>query len=197
MTVAALMAGCTMIDLTKTDTAAAEISTPDAPGPTWQIYRKGSPRPSPAPSAQGAAPTPDLTLPPLPSANAPARTATEATPRCAGQIRAGTFSAPAVRPSATSAVLSWENSGESSVTAYRVAAVLQDLAGSAEPPLNWITVPPLKGCGLVSATITGLRPGTSYVFWLDAVVKVPRSTATREVMIGRSPAIRLPTGGGR
>jgi hypothetical protein len=189
---AGLLGGCQIPGLT---TSTAPSSTTLSPGPTGFLYLAGSRQPSPPPAGAGAAAPLVLTasLPPLPTAAPqPTRTATIAVPdACAGRLHEGKLDTLTVVANAGSATVTWNNAGDTSVTAYRVAAVPQNLSGGTQPPIAWHPVAPGKGCAPISTTITGLRRGGWYVFWLDATATSPTRPGAQDVTIGESSAVQI------
>jgi hypothetical protein len=135
--------------------------------------------------------TPLLAPVPVVPASAPAGTVAPAAAPCHGQLREGPVNGLAVLPGTGSAVVSWNNAGDATVSAYRVGALTQDLVRGSQPVPTWVTVPPGTGCGRVSATLSGLRSGGLYRFVLDAVANVPSARGPREMAIGQSGVVQI------
>ncbi|GAA4590021.1 hypothetical protein BJY16_009095 [Actinoplanes octamycinicus] len=134
----------------------------------WLWMTAGSVTPSPTtsfgPRARPAAATLSPTVKP-PATPAPSRSA----PCGTTGFKGGAINGMDVTPGATSAVVSWFNPGGADLVEYRIIAVSHDLqAGSQPESPGWLTVPP-GGCGWMTATVTGLLPGTPYEFSVDVV----------------------------
>ncbi|WP_229069823.1 fibronectin type III domain-containing protein [Actinoplanes sp. DH11] len=155
-----LIAGC----------ASAESATTPATenGADWIRVAAGQATPSPVTKYGKATPTPELTLPTPPATTPPAP---NPNPSCTPAPRgAGVINGLGVVPGGTSAVVSWYHPGGADIVDYRVTAATQDLQVGEQDEVGWTTVTP-AACGEVSATVTGLTPGTPYVFSVDVVRK--------------------------
>jgi hypothetical protein len=69
---------------------------------------------------------------------------------------------------------------------YQLAAVSQDLIYGTQRPWIWMNIAPKVGCQEISATVTGLTSGGTYVFVLHAVVQNYESVPPIEPEVGRS-----------
>ncbi|WIM94852.1 fibronectin type III domain-containing protein [Actinoplanes oblitus] len=141
--------------------------SPSATSP-WLWMTAGSVAPSPAtsftPRARPAAATLSPTVAP-PAGPTPSRS-----PSCGtAGFKGGAVDGMTVTPGSTSAVVTWFNPGGDDLVDYRITAVSQHLVVGAQPETpGWTTVTP-SGCGWMTATVTGLTPGTPYVFSADLV----------------------------
>ncbi|MEU4688425.1 fibronectin type III domain-containing protein [Actinoplanes sp. NPDC023714] len=151
-----LVAGCS---------SAPTASTPaDNSGADWISVNAGRATPSPVTRYGTASPTPELTLPTLNSGSPPAPAAS---PTCTPAPRgAGVINGLDVVPGRTSAVVTFYNPGGSDIVDYKLTAANQDLQPGQQQDVGWTTVTP-TGCGDLSASVTGLTPGTNYVFSVD------------------------------
>jgi hypothetical protein len=155
----------------------------------WSIYVPGSATPSPAPlstvrPSTVVSPLPALSImpPSLPVAGSGTFTGS-----CTGGLYAGKLDPLAVVPGTGSAAVSWQNLADPSITSYRVAAVSQDLMLGTQPPPTWVTITAGPTCAQATVTVSGLRNGGRYVFWLDAVV----TRSGREYQVGESTGITV------
>jgi hypothetical protein len=96
---------------------------------------------------------------------------------------------PTVVPGKGSARVSFPADSSTAVRSYRVQAVSQRLVGGSQPPHVIATAPQRSGCGQVSVTLTGLRSGTPYVFWIEELQSDPHSTASSMVQVGSSAPV--------
>jgi hypothetical protein len=95
-----------------------------------------------------------------------------------------------VTPSATSAVVSWYNTGGYNLVEFRITAIRQDLVVGKQRDVGFVTVRPGPPCRLVSATVTGLDRRTGYVFSVDAVVQRRSGDGTHAATVARSHVVR-------
>jgi hypothetical protein len=118
-------------------------------------------------------------------------TAPSLTPRTApcGGFVAPRRITPGVAPGAGSATVRWMADDRADVRGYRVSAVSQVLVSGAQPAPVQQTVARPGGCAPVSVTITGLAPGTPYVFWLEEQTLDVAASAVRFVQVGTSEAV--------
>lgn len=161
-----LLTGCS------SSSVSAEEKAVDA-GRSWIVVDEGKVTPSPTSTFGKASPTPEATLPPLPTGPTPtARPGSTCTPT---QRVKGAVNGLAVQPGSTSAVVTWYHGGGANIVDYRVTAAGQNLVKGAQKELGWTRTAPAT-CGDVSVTVTGLDPRTPYIFTLDVVMT--RSNAT-------------------
>ncbi|MDI6101533.1 fibronectin type III domain-containing protein [Actinoplanes sp. NEAU-A12] len=154
-----LLAGCS------SSSGSVREETVDA-GRSWIVVDEGAATPSPTTTFGTASPTPETTLPPLPTGSSP--TGMPAT-TCTPMQRITAINGLAVEPGSTSAVVTWYHPGGDNIVDYRVTAISQDLVVGAQKEIGWTRSAPDK-CGDVSATVTGLDPQTPYVFSVDVVM---------------------------
>ena len=96
---------------------------------------------------------------------------------------------PGVTPGAGSAVVTWQASDAAEVQGYRVSAVSQQLVGGTQPDPVRQTVGQQDGCPQMSVTVTGLRSGVPYVFWLEEQTASNVRTTVRWVQVGTSDPV--------
>jgi hypothetical protein len=96
---------------------------------------------------------------------------------------------PGAEPGAGSATLTWMTDGSPEVQGYRVTAVSQVLVTGAQPTAPQQTVAQPDGCVPITLTMTGLTPGTPYVFWMEEQTLEPRTGVVRFVQVGTSGAV--------
>jgi hypothetical protein len=96
---------------------------------------------------------------------------------------------PGAEPGAGSATVTWMADGSAEVQGYRVSAVSQVLVTGAQPAPRQQTVPQPDGCVPITLTMTGLTPGTPYVFWMEEQTLDSRTGAVRFVQVGTSGAV--------
>ena len=184
-----VLAGCSMLGPSSSGT---DAGPKPSPGPTGFLLLIGSPTVSPAPAAPAPAPTTPA-APPVPPPAPVVTTTTRSPDPCYGRLYEGKMDRLGVALSPGQAVVSWRNAGDPTVTVYRVATVSQNLVPGGKPAPVWVNVAPGTGCGMMSTTITGLRRGGDYVFWLDAVFTPGTLVGTpKDIMIGRSFGVRIP-----
>ncbi|GIF03606.1 fibronectin type III domain-containing protein [Actinoplanes siamensis] len=152
-----LLAACA-----STGTAPAQ---PTPTGTNWLLMATGSVAPSPQASFSPRATFAAATLSPAPSVSP--------TPRASGSacgttgFKGGQINGADVTAGSTSAVVTWFNPGGANLVGYHILAVSQKLVNGAQPETpGWVSVTP-SGCGWMTGTVTGLTPGTPYVFSVD------------------------------
>ncbi|WP_433826308.1 fibronectin type III domain-containing protein [Actinoplanes sp. CA-015351] len=142
-------------------------ATEDRSGTDWINTDAGKRTPSPTTRYGTASPTPEVTLPTLATNTSPTA---KASPSCTTPPKgAGGINGLDVRPSSTSAIVTWYHPGGGNIVDYRVTAFSQDLIAGEQEPVGWATVTPVT-CGDLSATVTGLTPATHYIFVVDKVM---------------------------
>jgi len=129
----------------------------------------------------------DITLQPW-AAHGVSPTLTPLEPACGGYSSPKRVT-PGVVVGAGSATLSWQSDNRDEVQGYRVQAVSQDLVTGPQPVPVAQTVGQPDGCVPVSATLTGLTPGGTYVFWLEEEVTSVTTSGTHLDQIGTSEAV--------
>lgn len=203
--VLALLAGCDVPGLSgeqELSRSASESTITPSAGPTWHVYVPGNAPPSPDAGSGGGAGVSgggggyvrdSYVLPqilPYEAAAQPTPTPIQAA-ACGGYLYESKYNNYGVVAGVGSATVTWQKAGQPQVIEYRVAAVAEDLVPGEQPAPIWITVPRGEGCGPISGTITGLKSGARYDFWVD-VVTTSVTGRTREFMIGRTPTIVVP-----
>jgi hypothetical protein len=181
----ALLSGCGAVSgLTgggAPDTAAGDVT---ADGDSWVVTDIGRATPSPTPS-RGVSPAPSPTggFLPLPSVTPTVRPTAKCAPNT---FKFNKLDSLTVRPSATSAVLTWYNVGGYNLREFRLYAISQDLQRGSQLDIGFTTVTPSVRCGFMSATIGNLDRGTTYVFSVDAVVDRRSGDGTHAATVARS-----------
>ncbi|MEV6597102.1 fibronectin type III domain-containing protein [Actinoplanes sp. NPDC051346] len=169
-------------------------AAPAATEPTagWILVKEGSRQDKPVPAKATPTPTPtaEPTLTP-PTASPPPRknVGTSTDPRCVGNYKPGKISGLDVEVGTTSAIVRWFHSRDSSVLKYRITSISQQLDAGEQTPLRWHEVTPGAGCATLSATLTGLRRGTSYVFSVDVVRATSWQNGTLASTVARSAVV--------
>lgn len=163
---------------------AAEEDT--ARGDDWIMVEEGEATPSPTVKRGTASPTPSQTLPPLPARSGPP--AATPSPTCTPVQSIAGIEGLAVVPRSTTAVVTWYHPGGGDIVDYRVTAMSQDLEAGAQQEVGWTRAAPAK-CGEVSATVTGLEPGTPYIFSVDVVKTRAGVDGTITETIARSQVV--------
>ncbi|MFI1994276.1 fibronectin type III domain-containing protein [Actinoplanes sp. NPDC020271] len=162
-------------------------ATPSPTGTNWLLVATGSVAPSPTVSFSARAPFAAATLSPTTSRSAtpaPSGSACGTTAFKGGQINGADVTA-----GSTSAVVKWFNPGDATLVDYHILAVSQKLVYGAQPETpGWVTVTP-TGCGWMSATVTGLNPGTPYVFSVDGRWTSPGVDGTHTRTVARSGVV--------
>jgi hypothetical protein len=155
--------------------------------PEKTAYLQGQ-RVSPAPTPGVPLPSATSKTPTTPSSNV-TTSRVPASPTCAGLVRLGVMNGLTVVPSSTSAAVRWQGVGADALE-YKLAAIPQVLVYGEQPPVQWQSVPATAGdCGTVTATVTGLTPGTKYIFWLRAITADNVYGGTNDTWIARSLVI--------
>ncbi|BBH63732.1 hypothetical protein ACTI_04170 [Actinoplanes sp. OR16] len=174
-----LVAGCS--------SAATDTPPADNSGAEWLNVDAGQATPSAVTRYGTASPTPELTLPTLPPTTSPTATAS---PTCTPAPRgAGVINGLDVVPGRTSAVVTFYNPGGADIVDYKLTAANQDLRVGEQEDVGWTTVTP-NGCGDLSASVTGLTPGTHYVFSVDVRRKhVTSQEGTYTTTVARSEVV--------
>ncbi|MEV6301566.1 fibronectin type III domain-containing protein [Actinoplanes sp. NPDC051861] len=155
-------------------------------GSDWILVDQGRATKAPAVKYGTASPTPELTLPPLPSAST--SPAVKPSASCTPLQSASGIEGLDVVPSSTSAVVTWYNPGGNDLVDYRVTAISQDLKVGEQTEVGWTKAAPAT-CGDVSATVTGLTSGTPYVFSVDVVKRRQNQEGTYTETIARSGVV--------
>ncbi|GLW32672.1 hypothetical protein Areg01_56100 [Actinoplanes regularis] len=139
---------------------------PNPTGTSWLLLATGSVAPSPSASFTPRA-SATATLPATPSASA---TPTRSGDPCRGaEFRAGQINGADVTAGSTSAVVKWFNPGSPSLVDFHILAVSQHLVYGRQPEIpGWVTVKS-NGCGWMTGVVTGLTPGTPYIFSVDGM----------------------------
>lgn len=96
---------------------------------------------------------------------------------------------PGVVPGPGSATVTWQADGRETVQGYRVTAVSQRLVAGEQPAPPRVDAPQRGDCGEVSAVLTGLTPGTPYVFWLEEAVLDLDTQVVEYVQVGWSSPV--------
>ncbi|MDP9796496.1 hypothetical protein J2S43_005008 [Catenuloplanes nepalensis] len=179
------LSGCSMLGLTTESTTTGSGDAGAAAG-DWTTRVLDGPRAaSPTPGAPiSPTPTSVLTLDPLPSASV-----SPLPPECRGNLRPNVLNGLTVTPGAGQAKVTWVNVGDPAVQSYRLAAIPQTIYYGEQAPANWKDVPAGDGCNTITQTVTGLKKGEPYIFWLDAIVNSYEYGQGRDVQIARSTPI--------
>ncbi|RKS77909.1 hypothetical protein CLV35_1612 [Motilibacter peucedani] len=83
--------------------------------------------------------------------------------------------------------VSFYSTNDPDITKFRVTARSQTLVAGKNPSSTWKTVTPPKACRVITATVSGLKKGTYYVVFVDAVmVRHLGPTATIDRTVGRT-----------
>ncbi|MEU4219052.1 fibronectin type III domain-containing protein [Actinoplanes sp. NPDC026623] len=166
-------------------------------GQSWIVVATGAARPapsassassaspaSPSPSAKAEAPPRAVPAPPSPKPGVRPKEQDCVKSHPLGRIEIAT-----VRLGRTNATVGWYHPGDSSVIAYRVAALSQELVVGRQPELTWTVVKPGVGCHEMTADVSGLRPGHAYVFVVNAVRMRLSQVSAYNVTVARSRAV--------
>jgi hypothetical protein len=97
-----------------------------------------------------------------------------------------------VSPGSAAATITWTSDGDASVSSYRVSAVSQHLVAGTQPPYPTTTIARGPGCRAVSVTLSGLRHGTPYVFWLEEASVDLSTRALVYTLVGQSGGVLVP-----
>jgi hypothetical protein len=172
------LAGC--------DTAEPQTAAVQRAGENWILVEQGErapqEKPAPAIAAEEDEELPEFE-PVEPAEIKPVD------PRCAGAHAPGDITTATVTPGTTTAAVTWYHPGDPTVTGYRVTASSQSLVSGAQPEIGWTGADPGEGCHEVTATVTGLKAGTPYVFTVDAVRKPTWQNGARTATVARSGAV--------
>ncbi|GAA1592930.1 fibronectin type III domain-containing protein [Actinoplanes couchii] len=160
-----LLTGCSSSSSRDEKGDAGSADSTGNPGRNWILFDQGTVSASPSATYGSLAPTPSATLPTLGGSSSPQPTPT---PTCTPNGHIPMVNGLGVVPSKNSAVVTWFNQGGSDIVDYRITAQSQILVTGAQKELGWTKNAPKK-CGYVSATISGLDPGTPYIFTVDMV----------------------------
>ncbi|MBO3742380.1 fibronectin type III domain-containing protein [Actinoplanes flavus] len=160
-----LIAGCSSSSSGKRN---GEDEATSVGGTSWILVDQGQATPAPSTTPGTAAPTPSITLPPLPTVSPSA--SGSATPVCTPRQNAQPIDGLTVTPGSTSAVVTWYHPGGANIVDYRITAISQDLVSGPQPQIDWVREVPLE-CGMVSTTVPGLQAKSHYVFSVDAVLR--------------------------
>ena len=151
-------------------------ATPDPGNSPWIVTIPGAATPSATPSRGTRTGTPGL--PPV--------SFLPVDRGCAQDWHAGAVLIPMVVTAAKgSLTLTWPRQYNSN---YRITAVPQPLVTGNQPNYTWQNVAPASGC-VVSARITGLKPGKPYIVWLDAPNTGFERDGARHLYSGRSGVV--------
>ncbi|HWS32364.1 MAG TPA: fibronectin type III domain-containing protein [Actinoplanes sp.] len=187
-----LLAGCSSSSSSDAEKNGGSAQSTGNPGRNWILFDQGSVSPVPSTTYGTASPTPSTALPTLSGGSSPRPTPS---PTCTPLEHIPLINGLGVVPSSTSAVITWYNQGGSDLIDYRITAQSQILISGAQKELGWTKSAPKK-CGYVSATISGLTPGTPYIFTVD-MVRTRDSLQLDGVQtstIGRSRVVSTTTG---
>ncbi|RZU54250.1 fibronectin type III domain protein [Krasilnikovia cinnamomea] len=159
-------------------------------GQSWIVVATGA---TPAASrTPTASPTPTASRSPAratSSSASPTAAVQPAASPCVGAHRPGVISLANVRPGTATAVVSWHHPGDDSVVDYRVTAISQDLLDGPQPQVPWSMVTPGRGCHTATATVTGLRPRTRYIFHVNADRVLHTQEGTQSLTVARSHVV--------
>lgn len=172
------LGGCSALGLGAEEPTGARASAGagvGAEGESWVEVEPGRPTPSPAVVRRAA-----------PASAAPSTAPPAAAPECADRPVGQVVIPVAVASGAGRFTVTWPRYGSSS--AYRIAAVPQELLNGEQPPVDWKPVAGGSGC-TVTGTITGLSPGEPYVVWLDAPGTGHRRDGSRNPYSGASRVV--------
>jgi hypothetical protein len=92
----------------------------------------------------------------------------------------------------SAATITWTSDGDASVSSYRVSAVSQRLVAGTQPSYPTATIARGAGCRSVSVTLSGLRHGTPYVFWLEEASVDPSTHVLVYTLVGESGGVLVP-----
>jgi hypothetical protein len=162
-------------------------------GESWIVVAAGSVKPTPSASSASAAPTAraaaEASSRAVPVPAAPKADARPKEKDCVKVHPQGQIEIATVRIGRTTATVRWYHPGDKSVVDYRVAALSQELVVGRQPELTWTVVRPGEGCHEMTAAVSGLRPGTAYVFAVNAVRIRLSQEGTYNVTVARSRAV--------
>jgi hypothetical protein len=179
-----LLGGC------GTGAKSGNAAEPAPAGDPWVLVNKGEPTAAPAAGGKFGPRTP------YPSGFLPlAAAAATPTPTPAGSatcapVGGNAMNFASVEPGTTSAAVTFYNKGGNTLVEYRVTAIVQDLQNGEQRDVGWTVLTPGAGCGLLTATVTGLETQTDYVFSVDAVDKRLGKDGTTSETVARSQVVR-------
>ncbi|MEU7905081.1 fibronectin type III domain-containing protein [Actinoplanes sp. NPDC049118] len=185
-----VLGGCAVSSTAGAEENLAAEATPAAQ--SWIVVAGGSAKPTPPASrAPSAAPAESGFggLPPVSAPPAPAADVRPGEPQCVKAHPQGRIEVAMVSPGRTTATVTWYHPGDTSVIAYRVAGISQELVVGQQPELSWTVVEPGRGCREMTATVRGLQPATSYVFAVNATRIRHSSGSAYNVTVARSRAV--------
>ncbi|MFI5496008.1 hypothetical protein [Actinoplanes sp. NPDC051859] len=185
-----LLSGCDVPEALGGKGSAKEADQAAEPAAGWIVVKQGAK--APEKTAPKAVPTPSATVPPAKpaAAPAPAQTGRSTDLRCSENYQPGKIDGLDTTIGSTSATVRWLDTGDKSVLTYRVTSISQQLNSGAQPPLVWQEVKPAKGCAMLSAVITGLKPKTPYMFSVDIVRATSWQNGLMAATVARSPVIK-------
>ncbi|WP_143162931.1 fibronectin type III domain-containing protein [Couchioplanes caeruleus] len=177
--------------------AGTEAAEPVAAEPSagWIVVQEGARQEEPVPVKAAPTPTAVPTLaPPAPAESSSPEDAGEPMdPRCNGSLQPGKIAGLDVVAGATSATVRWFHASDKNVRTYRITSIPQRLVSGRQAPLKWQEVKPGDKCSPLSATITGLRPGTPYTFSVDVVRATSWQNGNLAATIARSAVVTTAT----
>ena len=97
-----------------------------------------------------------------------------------------------VSPGSAAATVTWTSDGDARVSSYRVSAVSQHLVAGTQPAYPTATIARGAGCRAVSVSLSGLRHGTPYVFWLEEASVDPSTHVLVYTLVGQSGGVVVP-----
>jgi hypothetical protein len=173
------LSGCTAAEK---DTAVAQQA-----GDTWLLVEQGErvPEEEEKPAVAVAEEDKELELPEIEE-----QVVEPVDIRCTGSTPPGRIAPLQVEAGATTATLTWYHPGDPMVTSYRVTSIAQELTPGEQREFEWQKVEPSEECGELTATVTGLEPGSAYVFSVDAVRQATWQNVARTATVARSQAVR-------
>ncbi|WP_033345129.1 hypothetical protein [Catenuloplanes japonicus] len=180
------LSGCSVLGLTTESSTTGSSSDASAGAGDGQWSTRvltGTPTASTTPAGVPLSPTPTSVL--TISAD-PAASVSPVPPECIGNLRPNVINGLTVTPGAGQATVTWVNVGDPTVMSYRLAAIPQTIYYGDQAPADWKDVPAGDGCTTITQTVTGLKKGEPYIFWLDAVVNSYEYGVGRDLQIARS-----------
>jgi hypothetical protein len=199
LAVPALLAGCGVGEVPLEEAAAtarvwpAEVVAPSplVPERMPAPVQDGPPRLSPTPTIElPLVPVPDTLdsplLPPPPYGVSPGTTPL---PAPCGGFSSPRRVVPGVVAGPGRATLDWQGGGRASVLSYRVTAVDQQLVTGEQPEPPSVVAAAPADCQPVSVTMTGLRSGAAYVFWMEEETYDVTRDVTQFVQVGSTSPV--------